>query len=309
MSADAYKHGAAAAKAGGASARNVTVLGLVANLVLAAGKIAAGALFFSQTILADGLHSLSDLGTDFAVLAGLRVSGKPADGDHHYGHGRVSTLVALFIGAALLAAAGYILYSAIQAIHARFHGYAQRVVQPLVPLIAALASVVVKEGLFRVTRTVGRRTGDRSLVANAWHHRSDTFTSIAAAAGLSAVLIGGEHWWFLDPLTAIVLSAFLVTMAVRIMKDAAAELIDQAPASRQMARIEDVVRETPGVRTYHGVRARQVGGKVEMDVHVQVDPEMSVREGHDIASDVRRRIVEADPSVAEVIVHIEPADG
>jgi cation diffusion facilitator family transporter len=228
--------------------------------------------------------------------------------DHHYGHGRVSTLVALFIGGALLLAAGYILYSAIQAIHARVDGNAQHVIRPLVPLIAALVSVVVKEGLFRVTRAVGQRTGDRSLVANAWHHRSDTFTSIAAAAGLTGVLIGGVDWWFLDPLTAIVLSAFLVTMAIRIMKDAAAELIDQAPAARKMARIEEAVRGTPGVRTHHGVRARQVGGKVEMDVHVQVGAEMSVREGHDIASDVRRRIVEADPSVAEVIVHVEPAE-
>jgi len=299
----------AAATEGGAAARNVTLLGLAANLVLAAGKIAAGVVFFSQIILADGLHSLSDLVTDLAVLAGLQVSGKPADVHHHYGHRRVSTLVALFIGIALLVAAAYIVYSAIEAIHAQLDGRPKQAVRPLVPLIAALVSVVVKESLFRVTRAVGRRTGDRSLAANAWHHRSDTFTSIAAAAGLIAVLIGGADWWFLDPLTALVLSAFLMTVAIRIMKNSAAELIDQAPAATKMARIEEAVAETPGVQTYHGVRARQVGGKVEMDVHVQVDGQMSVRQGHDIASDVRRRIVEVDPSVAQAIVHVEPADG
>ncbi len=300
--------GAADGPGGGLSARGVTVLSLVANASLSAAKIAAGVLFFSQTILADGLHSLSDLVTDVAVLAGLRASGKPADGDHHYGHGRVSTLVALFVGGFLLLAAGYIAYGAIDAIHAHLDGHADQPVRPLVPLLAAIVSIPAKEALFRITRAVGRRTQDRSLVANAWHHRSDAFSSVAAAAGLAGILVGGAGWWFLDPLTAIVLSTFIVVMAIRIMAGSAEELIDRAPEAATMAAIEDAVAGTRGVRTHHAVRARQVGGKVEMDVHVQVDGELSVREGHDIAKAVRKRIVEADPSVVQVIVHVEPAE-
>ncbi|HOF18061.1 MAG TPA: cation diffusion facilitator family transporter, partial [Phycisphaerae bacterium] len=159
--------------------RSVTWLSVVVNTLLAAGKVLAGVFFHSQTILAEGLHSFSDLATDIAVLAGLRVSGKPADDCHHYGHRRATALVTLFVGAALLAAAGYVAYNAITA----FHDYLddrRSPIRPVVPLLLALVSIPSKEWLFRLTRAVGRRAGDDSLVANAWHHRSDAFAATAA---------------------------------------------------------------------------------------------------------------------------------
>ncbi|MHC4982432.1 MAG: cation diffusion facilitator family transporter, partial [Planctomycetota bacterium] len=184
--------------------RSVTWTGLITDGALAAGKIIIGLLFLSQTLLADGLHSASDLITDVAVLAGLRVSERPADITHHYGHRRVSTLVGTFIGMALIGAAAWIAYNAVESLHHR-----RQEVRGILPLIVAAASVPVKEALFRITRYVGRRSNNVSLLANAWHHRTDAFTSVAATAGLAGVAVGGSDWAFLDPLTAMVLSAFL----------------------------------------------------------------------------------------------------
>ena len=283
--------------------QGVTLLGMVVNALLSAGKIAAGLIFFSQAILVDGLHSASDLITDVAVLAGLRVSNKPADRDHHYGHRRVDTLVALFVGVLLLVAAIWIVYRAIVALHRPCEP-----VRGVVPLVLALVSVVAKETLYQLTRLVGQRTGSVALKANAWHHRTDAFSSAAAAAGLAGVAIGGGEWQFLDAGTAMVLGAFLAVVSLKIMHRNASELIDRAPGNRTLATLEAAVAGTRGVRDHHGFRARQIGGRVAMDIHIQVDPELTVREGHDIATEVRRQVMAAHPRVIEVIVHIEPAE-
>ena len=283
--------------------RGVTWLGLVVNAVLAVLKVLAGVVFHSQTILADGLHSGSDLVTDVAVLASLRVASRRPDSDHHYGHRRVSTLAGMFVGSALLLAAAWIVTIAIVTYdhpHVRVRG--------MLPLALALISIVVKEVLFRLTRRVGRQSADLALMANAWHHRTDAFTSVAAAAGLAGVTFGGPRWAFLDHLTAVVLAAFLAVVALKIIRQAASELIDRAPGSAILAGIKRAVAGTDGVESFHAFRARQTGGKVEMDIHVQVDPELTVRKGHDIASAVRQNAMEADPSVVAVIVHIEPVE-
>lgn len=285
------------------SPRGVTTLGLVIDALLAVTKVLAGWLCASQAILADGFHSASDLVTDVAVLAGLGMSQRPADPDHPFGHRRISTLVALFIGAGLAVLAGSVAYRAVVSLRA-----APAPTGSLVPLALAAASIPVKELLYHLTRRVGRRTGDVSLVANAWHHRSDAFTSIAAAAGLTVVAVGGAEWAFVDGLTAVVLAAFLAVAAGRIVWTSAAELIDRAPGEATMAAIEQAVRRTEGVRDYHAVRARHVGGKVDMDVHVLVDPALTVREGHDIASAVEDHVRGADPNVVEVVVHVEPCE-
>jgi len=283
------------------SAQAVTWVGLAANTALGAAKILAGVAFSSQTILADGLHSVSDMITDVAVLAGLRLADRPPDQDHHYGHRRVGTLMAMLVGAGLLAAAVWIGYSAVVTLHRpkpKSIGW--------VPLSLAVASVPIKECLYQVTRWVGRRTQNISLLANAWHHRTDAVTSLAASAGLAGMAVGGPEWAFLDQMTAMVLSVFLITVAVRIITDSASELIDRAPSAATLAGIENAAAETRGVRSYHAFRARQVGGRVAMDIHVQVDPTLTVREGHDIATAVRQRVIEADSRVFEVIVHVEP---
>lgn len=290
---------------GGLSPLATTWLGLVINLALATAKVLAGVLCSSRIILVDGLHSASDLITDVAVLAALRVSRKPADRNHPYGHRRFATLVAMFVGALLLAGGVVIGVGAIQTLHGPS---VISLVSSPVPLLLALATVAMKEGLFRITRRVGQRSGNAAITANAWHHRSDAFSSVAAAAGLAAVAAGGAGWAFLDPVVALILAAFLAMTAVRIIRTSASELVDSAPGAATLDTIERAVAETRGVAGYHAFRARRVGGKIAVDVHVQVDPELTVRDGHAIASAVRRQVVGADRTVIETIVHIEPAD-
>ena len=283
---------------------SVTWAAIVANAALAAGKISAGILCASQAILADGMHSASDLLTDMAVLAGLTVAEKPADHSHPYGHRRVTTLVAMFVGAVLLAAGGWIAYSAIVNLH-----HPQGLTRANLPFWIAVAAIPIKELLFQITVYVGRRRSDLSLLANAWHHRTDAFTSVAAAAGLAGVLLGGPQWQMLDALTAMVLSAFLMVVAVRIIRSSASELADRAPSPETLHGIKQAVNKTQGVTSFHAFRARQVGGKVEMDVHIQVAPDLTVGQGHDIASDVKCSIMKADGNIVEVVVHVEPAGG
>jgi cation diffusion facilitator family transporter len=272
-------------------------------VLLGAAKITIGVMARSQTLLADGLHSVSDLVTDSAVLVGLRLSSRPADSDHHYGHGRVTTLVTLLVGAALLATALWIVYNAIVAFREP-----RTVPFGTLPFWVALLSIAPKELLYRVTMRVGREVGDMSVIANAWHHRTDVFTSMAAAAGLAGVTFGGPEWAFLDSLTAVVLSAFLAVVAVRFVRRSVAELIDAAPSGHASARIERAVAGTPGVRTYHTLRLRMMGGSIILDVHVHVDSTLSVVEGHNIATEVRSRVLACGCDVTEAIVHIEPCD-
>lgn len=282
--------------------RNVTIYGLVINMVLAGAKIAAGFIFSSKTILADGAHSLTDLVTDFAVLIGLKFGDRPADESHPYGHRRVHTLIAMFVGAALLVTAVWIGLSAIL----QLHQHTAKPIKGPIPLILALLTIPVKEILFHVTRYVGMRVGNPGLLANAWHHRSDAVTSVVAALGIAGAMFLGPKWAILDDITASVLAAFILVAAAKMIIAAAMELIDHAPNPELILRIKNIVTQTPGVEGYHQLRARKLGGQVDMDIHVLVDPNLTVDMGHKVASEVRSRILHADIGVQQVIVHVEP---
>lgn len=287
--------------------RGITWLGLIVNSVLTIGKVTVGVVFGSKTLVADGLHSGADLVTDVVVLTGLRYSARPADVSHPYGHRRVSTLVAMGVGIALAAAAIFIAIDALESLHAYLDKHMTAHLRPAMPFAAALVSVVVKEWLFRATRRVALREIDMSLEANAWHHRSDAFSSMAAAAGMGGALVGGQGWRFLDPAFAVVMSALLLLVAMQILKRSAEELVDQAPSSATMESIRQATGETEGVVSFHAIRARKTGGMVAVDVHVQVKPTLTVIRGHEIAGAVKRSVMAADPRIAEVIVHIEPS--
>ncbi|MHC4985953.1 MAG: cation diffusion facilitator family transporter [Planctomycetota bacterium] len=239
------------------------------------------------------------------VLLSLRVSTRPPDAQHPYGHRRVGTLVGLVVGGALAAAAIMISWRALVALST---GRFDPIQGGPVALCVAIASVPLKEWLYRRTMRVGRRTGDLALKANAWHHRTDACVSVAAAAGLAGATFGGAEWAFLDSATALVLAAFLIVVAARIMAQAATELIDQAPSEATQAAIKQIVADTPGVRSFHALRARQIGGRVAVDVHVQVESDLTVRQGHDIAAAVKHSILTNDKQVMDVMVHIEPAE-
>jgi cation diffusion facilitator family transporter len=285
------------------SARGVTWLGLAVNAGLAVMKVAAGTVLRSQTLIADGLHAASDLTTDLATLLALGISHRPPDHLHPYGHRRMGTMIGFGIGLALGGAACWVFYRSMMLLGGRA---SQPIVAPWAVAIVAV-TIPVKEILYRMTIRIGRKTNDLTVKANAWHHRSDAFTSLAATIGLAGVAIGGEDWAFLDAMTALVLSAFLLVIGVRIIGRAAAELVDRAPAEATQEAIRQVVADTAGVTTFHALRAREIGGRVAVDVHVQVDARLTVCEGHDIARAVKARVREADPAVMEVMVHIEPS--
>ncbi|MHC4561417.1 MAG: cation diffusion facilitator family transporter [Planctomycetota bacterium] len=288
----------------------VTWVGLIANASLSSAKIAIGLMVACQTLVVDGLHSASDLVTDAAVLLSMGASNRPADQCHPYGHRRISTLAALFIGAMLALAAVWTGWRAIGTLERLFdEGSGVGRALGFLPFALAVASLGIKELLYRITILVARRTGDLSLRANAWHHRSDAFTSLAATIGLAGATFAGPRWAFLDAGTALVLAAFLLVVGVGIAWKAAAELIDRAPGETATEAVRRAVGETEGVQGFHAFRARQIGGRVAVDVHVQVDPMLTVRRGHDIAAAVKRAVLATDSHVIEVMVHIEPAVG
>ncbi len=283
------------------SEKGVTLLGAFVNVLLSILKIASGVIFNSNAIVADGLHSLSDLGSDALVLWGLHVSKKPADRHHPYGHLRIATTVALILGAGLAVMALWIAYDAIVRLR-----LTEENVKPLVPFMAAIVSIIAKEVLYHVTVRVAQKTGNISLKANAWHHRTDAFTSVATAAGLAGVMYGGPQWDFLDNVTAVVLASFLFVAGLRIVYESLSELVDRAPRARVIESIKETLAGAEGVKGYHALRARKVGGRIAMDVHIQVDPELTVREANEIAELLREKILNSDLNIVDVVIHVDP---
>ncbi|MEO0053336.1 MAG: cation diffusion facilitator family transporter [candidate division WOR-3 bacterium] len=285
--------------------RRVTIAGMVLNILLSGGKILAGIIARSSAIIADGLHSFSDLASDIMVLWGIRAAKMPPDEDHHYGHFRYEAVTALLVGVLLCGAALFIAGEAIYTISQRHGG-----VRSWLPFYIAVGSIVTKELLYWWTRAVGRKFNNPAIIANAWHHRSDAFSSIAAAAGIAGALIGGERWSFLDHLTAVLLASFLVYIGVKIVRDAWHRLSDRAPQLDTQQEMKSAIQGIPGVRGFHAFRARHAGAgnKIEMDVHIQVDPSISVQQGHQIASQVEQEIRRINPDVTGIVVHVEPEE-
>ncbi|MGQ9707248.1 MAG: cation diffusion facilitator family transporter [bacterium] len=283
--------------------RRVTITGMITNILLVFGKVGAGIIGGSSAIIADGLHSLSDLASDVAVLWGISAAKQPPDEDHHYGHSRYETITALFVGILLLAAAIYIVTSALISLSEKHSS-----IRSWLPFWWAIASIILKELLYWWTRSVGRRFHNPAIIANAWHHRSDAISSVAAAAGIAGALIGGERWAFLDHLTAVILASFLIYIGIRIIRQSLEKLSDRAPKPQALAQLYQTIAQIPGVRSFHAFRARHTGAgnRIEMDVHIQVDPELSVRDGHEIATRVESEIRRSNPDVTTIIVHIEP---
>ena len=280
--------------------RRVTWVGLLVNLALGVGKLLAGLAGASQAVVADAFHSFSDLSTDVAVLIGMRYWSAPADKSHPYGHGKIETIVTASIGLALAVVAGGIGYNALATLQ---H---QDVARPGgVAFLAAVASIVLKELLYRWTVVVGRRAKSPAVIANAWHHRSDALSSVPAAAAV-AVAIFFPTWSFIDHVGAIVVSLFILQAAWTITAPALGQLADRSASADVRRQIERIVLDTPAVRSTHAIRSRYVGSGLQVDLHIQVDPEMSVLDGHEVARSVRRRLTEQGPDVTDVIVHIEP---
>lgn len=287
--------------AGAAPGVRVTIVGAAVNVVLVVVKLIAGVLSGSQAIIADALHSASDLFTDLTTFLGLKMGRKAADSRHPYGHGRMETISAMVVGLVLVIVAVVIAYDAITTIH---DGGEISRPGPLA-LIAAAGSILIKEWLYWYTRAVGHRLKSAVIVANAWHHRSDAFSSVAVLVGVGAVYLNPD-WILADAYAALVVTFVVLHVGMKMVWVSLKELADTAPTSEVIERLITAASEVDGVRQIHDVRARLSGAQVLVEAHIVVDPNLSVREGHDIAAEVRRRMHLKVDDVAHVIIHVDP---
>jgi cation diffusion facilitator family transporter len=284
--------------------RRAAWAGVAVNLPLALGKIVAGWLGQSQALIADGLHSISDLLSDAALIWALGHSHRPPDAEHPFGHGRFETLATLSVAVLLMIAAAGILFDA-----------GLRLIDPpaeapaAIALWAAAVSILVKEALFQYTRRIGLRTGSEMMLANAWHHRSDAISSVVALAGVAAALAGLT---IADAVAAAVIALMLARIAWRFGRPAIHELVDTAPPGDLAAQVESEIRAVPGVRDVHDLRLRRSGGRLRGDAHVTFDGDLTLSEAHRLTEAARSRIRGAMPDMADILLHAEPeghADG
>lgn len=279
----------------------VAWLGALTNALLMALKIAVGLAVGSVALLADGIHSLSDLASDAVVLGGLRMAQRPADHDHAYGHGKFETLAAALVALMLFGAAGWLAVEAGGDLIARVH----RFPGPW-PLVVAGLSIVVKEALFRRTARIARQLGSPALRANAWHHRLDGLSSVAVLLGAGAALAGWPHG---DQAAALAVAVLVAWAAVQILRNAVHDLTEGALSPAEQAKVGHAVSSVPGVKGWHALRTRRGGRCAFVDLHIEVDPELCVRKAHDIASRVEQAVGGALEHKVEVVVHIEPKEG
>jgi cation diffusion facilitator family transporter len=277
-------------------------IGLVVNLSLAAVKLAAGLLGHSHAVVADAIHSLTDTVTDVALILGVRYWSAPADEQHPHGHRRFETLVTVLIGLVVAAAAVGIGWDAINSFGQPSHP------PSTIALVAALLSIGIKEALYHWTTKIGKETGSSALVANAWHHRTDALSSVPVAIAVAVAMID-HRLAVVDRVGALVVAVFILHAAIRIIRPALDQLVDAGAPKAHRRELERLALEVNGVLAAHALRTRYIGSELAVDVHVEVDANLSVADGYAIARQVKRDLLVRGPGVADVVVQIEPYEG
>jgi len=278
-----------------------TALGAAINIVLAILKIWVGLAGRSRALVADGVHSLSDLATDIVVVFGLIVGSRPMDKNHLYGHKKIETLSEIIVGLCLL---GVAVLMVIDAVRVLLGPAPQQ--SSIAALIIAAVSVVTKEFLYRYTRQVGEKIGSRAMFANAWHHRSDALSSLVVLVSLTMIIIH-PPLWVMDPVACIAISIVIAKVGFDVVYPALRHIIDTAPKTEIVERISAAATSHPGVIGVHKLRARYLGAQIIADLHILVNPDLTVEEGHSIASEVEEAITRELENIYDVTVHVEPA--
>lgn len=283
------------------SGRSVTLVGALTNAFLILFKFLAGVFGHSQALIADAVHSVSDLFTDAVVLLGLRIGRKAPDEEHPFGHARIETLASATVGLALIATALYL------GIEAALNIYHHTEYHPTgLALIGAAVSIALKEGLYHYTVHTGRRIKSQLVVANAWHHRSDALSSVAVLLGVVGARLK-PTWHVLDSFAALLVSFFIVKVALEILMTTLREFTDTAPQPEILNKIANCIRSVEGVIDMHDLRVRTSGGLYQMETHIVVDGQVTVTEGHRIAKAVESCLAEEVADVDQIIVHVDPA--
>ena len=286
--------------------RKITLWGSLVNLVLTVFKIIAGVLGRSAAMIADGIHSLSDLLSDVVVLVFTHMSSKGKDRDHSFGHGKFETLATLIVSVILVAVGTDLMIGAIRSIIGFCRG--DDIPEPgIIALIAAVVSILSKEILYHATVKVGKKTGSTVVVANAWHHRSDAFSSIGAMAGIGGAMLLGGRWTVLDPVASCVISVAIIVIAVRLALPSLAELLETSLPEDIEQEIVAIASAVKGVNDIHELKTRRNGISFIIDAHIAVNPDISIVEAHDIATDVEDALRSRYGQETQINIHVEPS--
>jgi cation diffusion facilitator family transporter len=285
----------------------VTLVGAAINMLLLIFKFVAGIWGHSAAMLADAIHSLSDFVTDAIVLVFVRISGKPQDKSHDYGHGKYETLAMTMIGIALLAVAIGILYSGVMKIVSWAQG------EPLsspgkLALWAALLSIVLKEGVYRYSMVKARHLNSQAVEANAWHHRSDALSSVGTAVGIGGAIYLGPRWTVLDPLASVIVGLFITKVAIVLLRNGLGDLMEQSLPDDMEKDMLHLVASLPGVVEPHDLRTRRIGNRYAIELHILMDGDITLREAHDKASEVEELLRKKYGEETHVAIHVEPRE-
>ena len=285
----------------------VTLVGGLVNVLLLVFKFVAGIVGHSAAMMADAVHSLSDFVTDIIVLVFVKISCKPKDKSHDYGHGKYETLALTIIGIALMAVAIGIIVKGAMKIVAWIHG--ETLAAPgMLAFWAAVVSIVLKEAVYRYSIFKARKLNSKAVEANAWHHRSDALSSVGTAVGIGGAVFLGSHWTILDPIASVVVGAFIVKVAFELLKNGIGDLMEQSLPDKVEDEIVAMVAALPGVSEPHNLRTRRIGNHYAIEIHILMDGNITLYEAHDKATEIEEMLRQCYGAETHVAVHVEPKE-
>ncbi len=283
----------------------VTLAGSIVNALLLILKFAAGIIGHSTAMIADAVHSLSDFITDIVVIAFVRLSSKPADKDHAYGHGKYETIATSIIGLALMAVAVKLGWDGLQKIYHVLRG-GELQSPGIIALIAAITSIISKEWIYRVTHRVARQVESQALEANAWHHRSDAFSSIGTAIGIGGAVILGSRWTILDPIAAVIVSIMISITALKLLRKSSGELLEESLPQETEQQIINIVYQDPLATDVHHLHTRRIGNIIAIEMHLRLPKDITLEQAHTHATAIERHLRDTFGSGTHIMLHIEP---
>jgi len=286
----------------------VTIVGGIANAILVIFKFVAGILANSAAMLADAVHSLSDFITDVIVLVFVKISNKPKDKSHDYGHGKFETLATLIIGVALMFVGVMIFYNGAVKIYGSVWLGEQLESPGMLAFWAAIVSILVKEAVYQYTARKGKKLNSQAVVANAWHHRSDAFSSIGTALGIGGAIFLGEKWRILDPIAAVVVSVFIIGIAIKLFIHSLNELLEKSLPDEVENEIVAIAESFKMVENVHDLRTRGIGNNIAIEMHVLMDGNLTLKATHDTTEAIEEKLREKFGAKTHIAIHVEPLE-
>lgn len=286
--------------------KNVTIFSFVVNVFLTIGKLIFGILGNSTAVIADSIHSLTDLVTDVIVLIGVKISCRPADENHNYGHGKIEPLSTIFISFALVFAVYSIFRSGVESLIAYFGGSGGTQTPTLWALLILVISIISKEVVFQFSIRVGKKYDSDAMIANAWHHRSDSLSSVAALIGVSLSYFFGGIFVIADPVAAIIVAIFVFKVAIEILLPNLNQLLETSLSVDQIERIREIIAEEEQVLEFHKLKTRKIGNYYAVDLHILVDADLNIIDAHNISTHIENKLLNDFCDKMFINIHIEP---